>query len=44
MDLGVGMMLNGGGQVPPSSKYEIHSLERANFHSTSAFSDDTEIS
>ena len=36
--LGVGMMLKGGGTVPPSSKYEIHSLDRANFHSVSAFS------
>ena len=36
--MGVGMMLKGGGHVPPSSKYEIHSLERANFHSVSAFS------
>lgn len=27
---------NGGGHVPPSSKYETHNLDRANFHSTSA--------
>lgn len=27
---------NGGGAVPPSSKYETHNLDRANFHSTSA--------
>ena len=32
------MMLNGGGTVPPSSKYEIQSLLRANFHSVSALS------
>ena len=31
-------MLNGGGTVPPSSKYEIHNLLLANFHSMSAFS------
>lgn len=33
--LGVGAMLNGGGSVPPSSKYDIHKCERANFHSVS---------
>lgn len=27
---------NGGGHVPPSSKYDTHNLDRANFHSTSA--------
>ena len=32
------MMLKGGGTVPPSSKYEIHNLLLANFHSMSAFS------
>lgn len=36
IDLGAGMILNGGGQVPPSSKQLIHSLDLANFHSTSA--------
>jgi hypothetical protein len=35
---GVGTMLKGAGTVPPSSKYDIHSLLLANFHSTSAFS------
>ena len=38
MLFGVGMMLKGAGTVPPSSKYDIHNLLRANFHSTSAFS------
>ncbi len=39
MYLGVGMMLKGGGTVDPDSKYEIHSLVRANFHSVSDFSE-----
>ena len=38
MLFGVGIMLNGAGTVPPSSKYDIHNLLLANFHSTSAFS------
>lgn len=37
-DFGLGMRLNGTGSVPPSSKYENHSLALANFHSTSASS------
>ena len=31
-------MLKGMGTVPPSSKYDIHNLVRANFHSVSACS------
>lgn len=37
-DLGVGIILKGIGTVPPSSKYDIHSFVRANFHSVSACS------
>lgn len=33
--LGVGARLKGGGKVPPSSKYDIHRCDRANFHSVS---------
>ena len=35
-DFTVGRMLNGGGRVEPASKYDIHSLVRANFHSLSS--------
>ena len=35
MYLGLGMRLNGDGKVHPSSKKSLHSLARANFHSTS---------
>ena len=30
------LRLNGGGRVEPASKYDIHSLVRANFHSLSS--------
>lgn len=36
-DLGVGMILNGAGNVPPSSKYVSQSLDLANFHSVSSW-------
>ena len=40
-DLGVGIILKGGGTVDPVSKYEIHNFVRANFHSVSDFSEIT---
>ena len=40
-DFGVGIMLKGGGTVEPVSKYDIHNLVLANFHSVSDFSEIT---